>query len=734
MSESRSPPVPVNVPHQHRSRRVLRGNAVPSQGFNGLLSMIQDLIGEDGQVVIEQLVQRGGGGDAVLELTADGAAPIRIAHIVSATPANHHHSSPPSGDLDDPSRDFSRDAQEFVPAVTQQRWTDEAKMTQGKAINERLATLANYVVLALLPEAREKAKLKAEQEEEAARLVEKAKELEVTVAAPPDPTERPAETSEPEASPSAQDAIPLAQPIVPDVEMTVPHAPEGQTLDPSSAMSLDESTPPILSTDTDTADVETTTPLGTSPQEERSSSPANAPESDEAGPSETTRVTVLINGSSVDITDTGIDPTFLEALPDDMREEILNQHFRDRRAAERTEAAHESQISQEFLDALPPEIRNELLQQERDGMERARRERERAAADTAAPPAGPAEIDPASFLASLEPALRQAVLMEQEQDFLQSLPPQLLAEATAILEDSHPPRRTAGRAHPSNTNTTGSRKVPVQRDAIQLLDRAGVATLARLLFFPEVLKKNSLHKVLGHLCENTKTRMDLFNLLLGILQDGMGELAFVDKSFSQLSFRTPKVHATPSKSSAKQKNLESHQSGATLSSGPTDGLSDLVAQRCLEALTFIVTANDSSAAYFLSEQESSVNMRKSSSRKGKGKEKSLPQTHYPLVLLLSLLDRDGLLKSSPMMESVAGLLANITRPLSTLKDSAPKVTETAAPVPVPVPASAPAPAPVSESNAGSIAGTAALPSAPSIVGEVEPAPGTGGKFCFVIYF
>ena len=40
------------------------------------------------------------------------------------------------------------------------------------------------------------------------------------------------------------------------------------------------------------------------------------------------RVTLLIHGNPVDITDTGIDPTFLEALPDEMREEVLDQHFR----------------------------------------------------------------------------------------------------------------------------------------------------------------------------------------------------------------------------------------------------------------------------------------------------------------------------------------------------------------------------------------------------------------------
>ena len=44
----------------------------------------------------------------------------------------------------------------------------------------------------------------------------------------------------------------------------------------------------------------------------------------EAGPSNAVavpRVTIQIHGNTVDITETGIDPTFLEALPDDMREE-----------------------------------------------------------------------------------------------------------------------------------------------------------------------------------------------------------------------------------------------------------------------------------------------------------------------------------------------------------------------------------------------------------------------------
>ncbi|KAG5715219.1 E3 ubiquitin-protein ligase ptr1 [Termitomyces sp. T112] len=112
------------------------------------------------------------------------------------------------------------------------------------------------------------------------------------------------------------------------------------------------------------------------------------------------RVMVLIHGSTVDITDTGIDPTFLEALPDDMREEVLSQHVRDQRAA-RVERPADSQIISESLDALPPEISAKIIQQE--------------AAQRARVPnsGGPVEIDNASFLARLDPTLRQTVLMAQ---------------------------------------------------------------------------------------------------------------------------------------------------------------------------------------------------------------------------------------------------------------------------------------------------------------------------------
>jgi E3 ubiquitin-protein ligase HUWE1 len=43
----------------------------------------------------------------------------------------------------------------------------------------------------------------------------------------------------------------------------------------------------------------------------------------------TEQVTIFIHSSPMNITDMGINLTFLEALPDDMHEEVINLHVQD---------------------------------------------------------------------------------------------------------------------------------------------------------------------------------------------------------------------------------------------------------------------------------------------------------------------------------------------------------------------------------------------------------------------
>jgi E3 ubiquitin-protein ligase HUWE1 len=204
------------------------------------------------------------------------------------------------------------------------------------------------------------------------------------------------------------------------------------------------------------------------------------------------------------------------------------------------------------------------------------------------------------------------------------------------------------------------------------------------LFFPQVLRKTLLFKVLVNLCENAKTRTELFNLLLNILQDGTGDLGAVDKGFAQMSFRNSKPQ-TP-KSAGKQKAGSDYFTALALPNLQDEVVPDLIAQRCLEALTYIVSANELSSLFFLTEHELPVGLRRTASKKGKGKERQAPQTHYPIVLLLGLLDRQSLLKTPSIMESVVGLLATVTRPLASTKDKKPDD-------PQPAPAATEAPGP-----------------------------------------
>ncbi|MBW0460652.1 hypothetical protein O181_000367 [Austropuccinia psidii MF-1] len=411
------------------------------------------------------------------------------------------------------------------------------------------------------------------------------------------------------------------------------------------------------------------------------------------------RVTIMINGTEVDITDTGIDPTFLEALPDDMREEVLNQHFREQRPIrEELSVPVPSSISTDFLDALPPEIRAEVLRSEAADQERRRREedltRRATTATNTRSAAESSEVDPAAFLASLDPSLREAVLLEQDESFISTLPSNLLAEVDAlrdrVIRRQHAVRSTRDRDPLTGLPltsvspiTSASKKTPVKVDAVQILDRSGIAALVRLMFFPQPLRRHSLQKVLVNLCENSRSRTELISTLLGLLQDGTRDAATIDRSFSQVSSRASKALTPATPKSASKLRRETHV--GPLPQFPGESVPNLIALRCLEALSLLVTANDRVPIYFLTEQEVPIALHKRTAKKGKGKEKGHTSVTYPIVGLLALLDRTSLLKQPNLTESITSLLALIGRPLTALakrleeNKSNPSVTASSAP-------------------------------------------------------
>ena len=518
---------------------------------------------------------------------------------------------------------------------TQGRWADEARINAGPTDQERLDNLGNHVIVALLPAAREAAKIASEKAEREAKEVEEnarverekseleakeeleaqqkreaeeaaerqRKEEEAAIAAA---TAAAAAEAEAEAEAAAQAASQLEDAVM-NAEASTSGLPEPNAIIPDE---------PVASTS------------GTQP------APTTAP----------ARIVVMYQGQDVDITDADIDPEFLQAVPDDIRDEIIGNYVREQQRQARPSRPAEAEMDMDFLNALPADIREDVL-------------RGQAAQITGVP----AEMDAASVLATLPEELRQTVLLEQDDGTLQALPSSVIAEVNALRAQQQSRRMPPSMLQPDRElNPPVSRKPPPHREAVQLLDKSGIANLVRLLFYTDTNRRTALQQVLVNLSENNKSRNDLLNLLLVMLQGGKNDISGVDKIFSQLSVRS-------SAKTGKGKHRETDAHPATSSTAST--LPDeIVVQRSLDTLTAIVNANELASLYFLTEQELPHSLQRSSSKKGKGKERQEPPAHYPFVQLLTLLERHHLLQQSHMLDAISSLLCTVTKPLAILRE------------------------------------------------------------------
>eukprot|EP00913_Durusdinium_trenchii_P020600 g19348.t1 len=124
----------------------------------------------------------------------------------------------------------------------------------------------------------------------------------------------------------------------------------------------------------------------------------------------------------------GIDLSVAAALPEDMRSSVVMaevsqvslDHLRQTpQAPHAAQQAGSADIDAVVLEALPPDIREEVL-------------REEAARNRRAPQSN--EMDNASFIASLDPLLREEVLLSAPEEVLRTLPAELVAEAQLLRD------------------------------------------------------------------------------------------------------------------------------------------------------------------------------------------------------------------------------------------------------------------------------------------------------------
>ncbi|KAH8601879.1 hypothetical protein B0O99DRAFT_680995 [Bisporella sp. PMI_857] len=429
--------------------------------------------------------------------------------------------------------------------------------------------------------------------------------------------------------------------------------------------------------------------------------PTNSGLTDDAPAADRPRITTIIRGESLDITDLGIDADFLAELPEDLREEVIMSAVAERRQQQAATGAQPSEIDQEFLDALPDDIRDEIIQQERQDRRRREREEQRRQQAAASGGAVAPDMDAASILATLPPGLRQQVLMEQDEDMLNLLPRELAEQARAAQRiQPHPGhvhsgsltrnRPPFGRGNDAQSGTSPANiQRPPRKAIVQMLDKSGIATLLRMMFtFQHQSLRTALNAVLENISMNRQNRTEVLITLLHILQDGSLDISAVERSFAHLSLRAKQ----PTESNPKTPQLKRTFTGMSnsLNLTPTQTISEasplMVVQQCLAALAHLTRSNPHVPAFFLTEHDTPAALKRNASKKGKAKENK--SSRFAINSLLSLLDRSLIMESSAVMELLSTLLSAITSPLQALhrkqkeleeiKNSEVTTTETAA--------------------------------------------------------
>ncbi|KAJ2695632.1 E3 ubiquitin-protein ligase tom1 [Coemansia sp. RSA 1285] len=462
-------------------------------------------------------------------------------------------------------------------------------------------------------------------------------------------------------------------------------------------------------------------------------------------------VSINVNGREIDITDTGIDPEFLLALPDELRMEVIEGRREEMRAEQRASGAGALDsgaagggdaaqlagaaegISQEFLDALPPEIREEVLEQERiqrQLLEREQMLRQRQA--SAGPMSGAtthnaaASSSSAPHMSTLDSAIRERVRIGVSGT---SSGPRYSLFGANASEGA----RAVEPAEQTRIREKRRKKIASRDIGVQLLSRPELAALTRFIFMPShALSSSLIVKTIQYICENGRTRSQFIQLILSILDNNATTLADVDvvirkaiagsstpdqqqqgDSSAQVSggggaggttaaasgassAAVPKTQQRASASKGAGEILQvagavGDQPGSTMLLGTpavTQFTSSLVqqqspdfsfplselkaeipayvpAQRCLDILHSLASLNPRASMHFLTESSSLKSLSVSKTRgSSTGDEDS---GGFPVVHLLELLEKPlyyghGNTITEPLMQ----LLSTITKPLGTI--------------------------------------------------------------------
>lgn len=589
------------------------------------------------------------GGPLALHFTADG--PGGIIRELNAIPI------PPPHSRESRSTEARRDtyqephqAVQFSAESTHERWQQEVKMIFGYTYQDKAQKLAPLIIYKLTPAA-----IQAEKEE-------KARKAEADRKAEEERKKRQEEERKKREAKEAEEKAAREKKEAEERERLERERAEAAAQAAAQAAADHEA---------NAASQEATSMEGVETQGAGENAGQQAED-------ERPRVYYTLRNQQIDITELGIDAEYLEALPEEFRDEVIAQAISTRRSQAREQVSQEgenTEVFQEFLEALPEELRNEILHQEQH--EQRRRERQSAAGGQ---DLGPADMDPASILLTFPPGLRQQVLLDQGEDLMEHLGPELAAEARTLVARHRQLHASQGGPAASRSRDAqrpaeagaGAVEKAQKRTAVQMLDKQGIATLLRLMFVSQQGSiRSSLFNIFANLCENRQNRLDVISSLLQILQDGCTNMDAVERSFAQISYKAKQ----PKEKDAKTPHpLKRTLTGGTNNNGQFPASSEvsplLIVQQCLDLLVELSKVDAHVPSVFLTEHETVAStLKRSLSRKGKGKEKDVngKAQKFAVNSLLTLLDRNLVMESSAVMQVLADLLNKVTIPLQAIE-------------------------------------------------------------------
>jgi E3 ubiquitin-protein ligase HUWE1 len=255
-----------------------------------------------------------------------------------------------------------------------------------------------------------------------------------------------------------------------------------------------------------------------------------------------------------------IDPEVFESLPVDMQQDLVSEHVATQELAAQVEG---TSIDPDVLAELPEDVRNEILEQQR--RERQAQERNEAPAD----PSRAEAMDNASFLASVEPELRNEILLTADESFLSTLPASIRAEADVLRERAMAQRRSVVDADGAARATLGTADAGESRSASESairrrhrigkikvdLDRAEIVPVPKYLSPPvakadleliavmlylltPIRPQRLLHQLIYNLSTNMRLRVAVSGLLVALLRNDLTMTSVVLDDFRNI-YKSP---------------------------------------------------------------------------------------------------------------------------------------------------------------------------------------------------